>query len=84
MPICTMKNILLFLSIGEDLVELLKPQPGERILDLGCGTGYLTSIIAASGADVVGIDNSMEMVTKAKTEYPQLEFQVQNATDFHF
>jgi trans-aconitate methyltransferase len=69
---------------GEDLVELLKPQNGERILDLGCGTGYLTSIIAASGATVIGIDNSMEMVTKAKTEYPNLDFQVQNATDFHF
>src|ERR1700690_4298740 len=69
---------------GEDLVEMLKPQAGERILDLGCGTGYLTSIIAASGAVVVGIDNSIEMVAKAKAEYPQLEFQVQNATDFHF
>ena len=69
---------------GEDLVEVLKPQSGERILDLGCGTGYLTSIIAASGATVVGIDNSIEMVAKAKTEYPQLEFQVQTATDFHF
>ena len=69
---------------GEDLVEMLKPQRGERILDLGCGTGYLTSIIAASGATVVGIDNSIEMVAKAKTEYPQLEFQVQTATDFHF
>lgn len=69
---------------GEDLVELLKPQNGERILDLGCGTGYLTSLIAASGATVIGIDSSIEMVTKAKTEYPNLEFQVQNATDFHF
>ena len=69
---------------GEDLVELLKPQHGERILDLGCGNGYLTSVIAASGATVIGIDNSIEMVTKAKTEYPHLEFQVQNATDFHF
>ncbi|HEY5407610.1 MAG TPA: class I SAM-dependent methyltransferase [Ginsengibacter sp.] len=69
---------------GEDLVELLRPQNGERILDLGCGTGYLTSIIAASGAHVVGIDSSLEMVTKAKAAYPQLDFQVQNATDFHF
>ena len=69
---------------GEDLVELLKPQAGERILDLGCGTGYLTSIIANSGASVVGIDNSIEMVTKAKTEYPELEFQVQSADNFHF
>ena len=69
---------------GEDLVELLRPKNGERILDLGCGTGYLTSLIAASGATVIGIDNSIEMVTKAKTEYPNLEFQVQSATDFHF
>jgi trans-aconitate methyltransferase len=69
---------------GEDLVDLLKPQASERILDLGCGTGYLASIIANSGADVVGIDNSIEMITKAKTEYPQLEFQVQSATSFYF
>ena len=69
---------------GEDLVELLSPQNGERVLDLGCGTGYLTSIIAVSGAHVVGIDSSIEMVTKAKAAYPQLDFQVQDATDFHF
>jgi trans-aconitate methyltransferase len=71
-------------KFGEDLVNLLKPQPHERILDLGCGTGYLTSVIASSGASVVGIDNSIEMVTKAKTEYPQIDFQVQSATEFHF
>ena len=69
---------------GEDLVNLLKPQAGERILDLGCGTGYLASVIASGGASVVGIDNSLEMVAKAKTEYPQIDFQVQSATNFHF
>lgn len=69
---------------GEDLVEILRPKEGERILDLGCGTGYLASIIARSGATVVGIDNSIEMVTKAKTEYPELDFQVQDATNFSF
>jgi trans-aconitate methyltransferase len=69
---------------GEDLVDLLKPHAGERILDLGCGTGYLTNVIASSGASVVGIDNSIEMITKAKEEYSQLDFQVQSATSFHF
>ena len=69
---------------GEDLVEILNPKAGERILDLGCGTGYLTSIISNSGASVVGIDNSIEMVAKAKTAYPELEFQVQSADNFHF
>jgi trans-aconitate methyltransferase len=69
---------------GEDLVEVLAPQKGERILDLGCGTGYLADLIARSGATVIGIDSSLDMITKAKAEYPQLEFKVQSATDFHF
>jgi len=69
---------------GEDLVDTLNPQAGERILDLGCGTGYLTNYIAASGAEVIGIDNSFDMITKAKKEYPAIEFRVQSATEFHF
>ncbi len=69
---------------GEDLIDMLVPKAGERILDLGCGTGYLTNVIASSGATVIGIDNSHEMVAKASKEYPELEFRVQSATEFHF
>jgi trans-aconitate methyltransferase len=69
---------------GEDLVDLLSPQAGERILDLGCGTGYLTSLIAASGAETIGIDNSPDMIQKAKSEYPAIEFEESSATDFYF
>ncbi|HSZ86650.1 MAG TPA: methyltransferase domain-containing protein [Puia sp.] len=69
---------------GEDLVHLLNPKPGERILDLGCGTGYLTNLIAGSGAKVIGIDNSVEMIEKAKAEYPEIDFEILSATDFHF
>ena len=69
---------------GEGLVEALSPQAGERILDLGCGTGYLAGVIASYGAAVVGIDSSLEMVTKARAQHPSLEFNVQSATEFHF
>ena len=69
---------------GEDLVHLLNPKPNERILDLGCGTGYLTNIIAGYGAEVNGIDSSKEMIDKAKKEYPNLDFEILSATDFHF
>jgi trans-aconitate methyltransferase len=51
---------------AEELVEVLDPQPGERILDLGCGDGFLTRRIAESGATVVGVDSSPHMVAAAK------------------
>ena len=53
-------------QLAGGVLEWLAPQPGERILDLGCGDGQLTLRIAASGAIVVGIDASSEMVTAAR------------------
>ncbi|MBD2105071.1 trans-aconitate 2-methyltransferase [Leptolyngbya sp. FACHB-261] len=67
---------------GGNLIELLAPQLGEHILDLGCGTGQLTAEIAALGAKVVGIDHAPTMVEKAQANYPQLKFAVADATDF--
>ena len=69
---------------GEDVVQLLAPQQGERILDLGCGTGYLTNLIAQAGARVTGIDHSASMIDRARAAYPDLDFRVVSATDFHF
>ncbi len=69
---------------GADLITWLRPQPGEYILDLGCGTGHLTSQIAQAGARVLGMDRSAAMVARARQTYPHLEFTVADATDFHF
>ena len=51
---------------GKSLLSLLDPQPGESILDLGCGTGHLTKAIAESGAHVVGLDSSPSMIEVAR------------------
>lgn len=51
---------------GASLVALLDPQPGEHVLDLGCGDGTLTEQIVATGATVVGVDASAEMVRIAR------------------
>ena len=59
---------------GEDLIDLLEPQPGERILDLGCGTGHLTDRIAGSGADAIGVDTAAEMIEIARSTYPDCRF----------
>ena len=53
-------------ELGEAALDLLDPQPGEAILDIGCGDGALTQAIAERGATVVGIDNSESMVIAAK------------------
>jgi trans-aconitate methyltransferase len=53
-------------ALGLPVVELLAPQPGERILDLGCGDGALTEKIAAADAWVVGVDAAPDMVAAAR------------------
>ena len=53
-------------ALGQAALDLLDPQPGEHILDVGCGDGSLTIKIKEAGADVVGIDNNLSMVGAAK------------------
>ena len=67
---------------GENLLEILKPQQEESILDLGCGTGQLTAKIAEAGAEVIGIDSSQKMIEQAQKNYPQIKFQVADARKF--
>lgn len=65
-----------------DLLDLLKPQPGERILDLGCGTGHLTARIAELGGNVEGMDYSGDMLAQAREKYPEIRFWQGNASSF--
>jgi SAM-dependent methyltransferase len=52
-------------ELGQPVLDLLSPRPGERVLDLGCGNGELTARIAALGCRVVGVDGSAEQVEAA-------------------
>jgi SAM-dependent methyltransferase len=69
---------------AKGVVELLSPKAGERILDLGCGTGRLTAEIAATGADVIGIDLSPEMISEARAQFRDVHFEVVDARHMHF
>lgn len=53
-------------ELGLPVVELLAPEDGERILDLGCGNGVLTEKLVAMGCRVVGVDASSEQIEAAK------------------
>ncbi|WP_199555841.1 class I SAM-dependent methyltransferase [Sandaracinobacteroides hominis] len=54
-------------ALGAPVLELLAPQPGERILDLGCGDGVLTEKLVAAGASVLGVDYSEPMLDSARS-----------------
>jgi trans-aconitate 2-methyltransferase len=62
-------------EFGRDLLVQLDPKPGERILDIGCGTGHLTAGIAQAGADVLGTDRSEAMIAQARENFPLLKFE---------
>lgn len=66
------------------VVKLLAAQSGERILDLGCGTGTLTAEIAARGSQVIGVDRSSEMIKEACKKFPELRFEVCDARSLTF
>jgi trans-aconitate methyltransferase len=53
-------------ELGMPVVELLAPRAGEDILDLGCGDGALTQVLARTAGRVVGVDSSPEQVAAAR------------------
>ncbi len=55
---------------------LLTDLSGKKVLDAGCGEGIFTKFTADHGAEATGIDGAREMVTKAKQNYPNLNFQI--------
>ncbi len=69
---------------GKELVELLQAEKGERILDLGCGTGDLANELSEFGVDVVGVDQSEKMIEQAKRKYSYLPFYVKDAVQLDY
>jgi len=69
-------------DLATPVLELLDPQPGERILDLGCGDGVLTKRLADLGCVMTGVDASPDFVQAARaagvnasvTDARQLDF----------
>lgn len=53
-------------ALGAPVLDLLAPQPGEHILDLGCGDGVLTRKLVQAGATVIGVDADPAMVAAAR------------------
>jgi trans-aconitate methyltransferase len=76
------RTVSIVTRLGAGVLDLLAPGPGLRVLDLGCGTGHLTAEIAATGAEVIGIDAAPSMIERARALYPHLRFEVARGEDF--
>jgi trans-aconitate methyltransferase len=70
-------------QFGENVLELLDAKAGEHILDIGCGTGYLTQQLHELGVIVKGTDYSPEMIAQAKEKHSEVLFEVANASNFN-
>lgn len=70
-------------ELASGVLQLLDPQSGEYILDLGCGDGQLTQRVALTGAHVLGVDASAEMVAAARERGVEAEQAAAEKLPFH-
>lgn len=69
-------------SYGEAVMDLITAKPGAYVVDLGCGNGTLSEKLAGCGYEVLGVDDSADMLELAGKEHPSLSFQKGNAVTF--
>jgi len=68
----------------EAVRDLLDPQPGDRVLDLGCAAGAITHYLSTFDAEPVGIDLQPLAIERARELFPGLRFEVADATQLPF
>ncbi|MDA0871615.1 MAG: methyltransferase domain-containing protein [Firmicutes bacterium] len=65
-------------EIYDQYIEIIKPYLDEntRLLDVGCGTGKLLSMLDHNSQYLYGIDHDVQMISYAKTKHPKIHFKI--------
>jgi 2-polyprenyl-3-methyl-5-hydroxy-6-metoxy-1,4-benzoquinol methylase len=67
--------------IEKPIISYLKSKSVSTVLDLGCGNGSFTNIIASHGYQVVGLDHSDTGINLARKQFPLIHFKQHNVQD---
>ena len=67
---------------GNDVISLIDLKNARSVLDLGCGNGALSKVLAEKGLIVTGMDASEDMLAVARKNCPGIRFHRADATDF--
>lgn len=59
-----------------NILRIVAPKRGMRLLDLACGQGFFSEAFANAGAEVTGVDISLELIKKARARLPNVTFAV--------
>ena len=70
--------------IAPNLMRILSPQKGMRVLDLACGEGYFSRMFRSMGAEVVGVDIAASLIEKAKRQSSDVEYHLHDAKELPF
>jgi len=70
--------------IAPNILRIVSPKKGVRILDVACGQGFFTRKFADAGAKTVGADISEELINQAKARSPKIEFHIAPANKLSF
>lgn len=70
--------------IAPNFVRMAGAGKGMRVLDIGCGEGYFTRLLAQEGAEVAGADIAPELIAKAQKETPAIRYHVASADTLGF
>lgn len=61
-------------SCYEYALDFIKLKPTDKLLDIGCGTGYFIGLAAKSGANITGFDATAPFIEEAKRHNPSVQF----------
>ncbi len=73
-----------FKTIQRRFEDFVRPRPGMRVLDIGCGTGGSRQLYAAYASDYIGVDLAEGGLALARVKFPDDRWQCADARDLPF